>query len=98
MLLASLLLATTVIAAPAKCADKHIQTKDGGLCLSSGGRFDQGAPLQLAPCVAGQKDQRFEWEPFTFDGAAAGVEYFLIRNDDGLCMTSHVPCMPSYRS
>lgn len=91
MLLSALFLAATAIAAPACHEFRSIQTKDGGLCLSSAGRFDQGAPLQLAVCAAGQKDQGFKWEPFTFDGAEAGVEYLTLHSEGGLCVASRVP-------
>lgn len=92
MLASVLLLAAAAIAAPTTGDFNSIQTKDGDLCLSSGGRFDQGAPLKLAPCSTCEKDQRFKWEPFTFQGAEAGVEYFTIHSQGGLCVVSHVPC------
>lgn len=87
MLVPALLLAATAIAAPLARSPAHIQVKDADLCLSSAGSFDRDTPLQLAACGDTQ-DQAFTWEPSRVD---AGVQYYRIRSEGGLCVASKIP-------
>lgn len=96
MLVSTLFLVVSAIATPVSRADGgHIRVKDADLCLSSAGRFERGAPLVLAQCADGEKDQLFTWEAFTEDGS----HYWRIHSvgsEGRLCVAFKIPCTSSH--